>query len=40
MCVSLEYTLQHSSLQASDRAGVDGLAFDDITILAVQRLGT
>ena len=40
MRVSLEYALQRSSLQASDRASVNGLAFDDITILAVKRLGT
>jgi hypothetical protein len=40
MRVSLEQVLQRSSLQASDRAGMDGLAFDDIAILAVKRLGT
>ena len=40
MRVSLESALRRSSLHASDRASVDGLAFDDMTILAVKRLGT
>ena len=40
MRVSLENALSRSSLQASDRASVDGLAFDDTATLAVKRLGT